>query len=90
MSDLEYGRRYQSRRRTEARANGLCGQCCINPAPDSFRCDTCKHHVNTTRQAWRTQLRDGTRVKKQSQWCDECIACGFHRYDCPTLKVKAS
>jgi len=66
-------------RREQAVTEGYCYTCCIRPVKSGCRyCDLCVD--STTRQK---------RAENDYEWCDECLAMGFHRYDCITLTVAA-
>jgi len=57
--------------RSKAVANGDCYCCRARPAQPGLRyCEQCGH--------WRA-----TRERNRVGWCDECLAFGEHRRDCP-------
>lgn len=69
----------RKQRREQAVAQGRCYTCCVRPVkPDCRYCDQC--------------VSGGARkvrVANDVDWCDECLAFGFHRHDCITLSVEA-
>ncbi len=69
----------QKQRREAAVKVGLCCVCCIRPKADG--CKQCEHCIIAKRE--RTALRELERAQHDG-WCDECIASGFHRWDCST------
>jgi hypothetical protein len=71
-------------RRAAARLRGDCQVCCKRQAePDATKCGICR---DTHRKAQRKY--DAKRFNRgQGTWCDECLACGFHRGDCPTFRT---
>ena len=75
-----------ARARVAARkAAGQCIQCGHGPVQGT-RCETCaaKHRANQEAyEAKRPPRLDRRTPPAARVWCDECIACGFHRHDCP-------
>lgn len=68
------------RSRADAAARGDCTLCCSAPAvPGRRRCQPC-----ADRYRLRPSKLASTQKARDALWCDECIACGFHRADCPT------
>ena len=72
---------YQSKRRREARANGLCGVCCVRPSPEAYRCEHCK-----TKQKGQTMYN----APREDEFCVDCQAHGRHRADCKARKARAA
>ena len=73
-------------RRAERRAQGLCIKCGIARS-QGIRCHPCaaKHRESQTAYEAKRPPRYVRRADPAERvWCDECIACGFHRDDCPT------
>lgn len=75
-------------RRREAKKRGDCSSCCTQPAePNSVKCARCRNgHRRNDKQRAEQNLKQQA---AQAPWCMECIACGFHRVDCPTRMVAA-
>ena len=84
MTAREYKTGWQRMRRTRARGEHVCIQCCKRPAESgSPICEHCR-----LANAERATLRRSR--AEPPPWCDECIASGFHRADCPTLRKRAA
>ena len=72
---------YQRQRRREARANGLCGVCCVRPSPNAYRCEHCK-----TKQKEQPAYNTYEDRAPADSFCIDCQAHGRHRADCPTQR----
>ena len=73
-------------RRAERIAAGICIQCGKAPA-QATRCEPCAASYRASQLAYETKRPprvDRRTAPADRVWCDECIACGFHRHDCPT------
>ncbi len=77
----------QKARRDRARAEGLCIQCCREPArPGIVRCARCAAMASsyiTTNYVGGSAAH----VVKASEFCVECQAARFHRAECKTRKI---
>ena len=87
----------QAIRRRDARARGLCGQCCKRPTKDGkFRCETClptsadPHTCSNCHQDGHNRRTCPMLVERVDDYCIDCQAAGFHRADCPTRKERAA
>ena len=68
-------------------AAGLCRRCGKAPQSDGTKaCATCRERMRIS-DAKRAPNRPGPATSMRQEWCDECIACGFHRHDCPTRRA---
>jgi hypothetical protein len=58
----------------------------VNWSGESFRCDACKKHESYKLR----KRRGGGRTTSSAPWCEECLAAGVHRHDCPLLRRGAA
>jgi hypothetical protein len=79
---------YQKARRDAARERGECLQCCRRPVEEGK--SRCRHCLDVNAHAHKDRSERTAREQAARVWCDECIACGFHRADCPTLRERVA
>jgi hypothetical protein len=76
-------------RRIASADRGDCTSCFKLPAePKSKKCRRCRENHRKAQRTYEQTKRRGLRLPvRNAQWCDECLACGFHRGDCPTFRT---
>lgn len=74
----------QKQNRQAARAAGKCGQCLkADAVPGGFRCQACRDWQREYQRPYmKARYVPRARTERYVEWCDECLAAGFHRVGC--------